>query len=361
MNILILSGKFGMGHWSASLSLRQQLLTQFPDAKVEIVEFYNYALSPLLCKPMYHVFSLLVSHGGTLYNKFYRLAEQQQTDALPRFPRAMVDKLSELVDESAPDVVIATHPVCAQIVSRYKQEYHASLPLVTCVTDLTSHSEWLCPGTDCYMVGAPEIKAALLKKGVEESKILVTGIPVRAEFFCDTHRARRRTRRLLVMGGGLGLMPRQDSFYRALDALRGAEVIVITGKNERLYRRLRGQYDNIRVVGYTDRVYEYMARADLVLTKPGGVTIFEAICSGLPILAWQPKLEQEVANAEFLAASGVGRIARTDDASCLEDLCALLYDEAALAEMSARMSALTGRLTTDGLCLWLASLQEVCV
>ena len=98
------------------------------------------------------------------------------------------------------------------------------------------------------------------------------------------------------MGGGLGLLPRKDSFYEALDALPGVRTTLITGGNQKLYDRLHGRYGHIEVLGFTDKVYEYMARADLLLSKPGGITLFETITSELPILAWEPFLQQ----AKFL-------------------------------------------------------------
>ena len=124
-------------------------------------------------------------------------------------------------------------------------------------------------------------------------------------------------RRLLVMGGGLGLMPRKDSFYEALNALPNTDTTIITGRNQKLYDRLAGKYPHIEVVGFTDRVYEYMAQADLVLTKPGGITLFESIFSELPMLAWEPFLEQEKLNARFLVKRGLGRVAAKEPEECL--------------------------------------------
>lgn len=150
--------------------------------------------------------------------------------------------------------------MCAQLVSRYKKENGSTLPLVTCVTDLSSHSEWITSGTDCYLVGSNDIRERLAAKGVERSIICVTGIPVRSEFKRPVQRRAGRERHLLIMGGGLGLLPRRDKFYEQLNALPGVKTTLITGNNRKLYERLAGKYQNIEVLGYTDRVYDYMAR-----------------------------------------------------------------------------------------------------
>ena len=228
--------------------------------------------------------------------------------------------------------------------------------MVTCVTDLTSHSEWIHRVTDCYLVGTEEIKERLAAKGVNRDIIYVTGIPVRAEFKLPVHRGDRQQRNLLIMGGGLGMMPKKDSFYEALDTLPGVHTTIITGRNQKLYDRLVDKYENIRVIGFTDRVYEYMAWADLVLTKPGGITMFESIFSELPILAWEPFLEQEKNNARFLVKRGLGRVAAKEPDECLTAIRELIYDDYTLADMSAKMHALKEKLEQESLTHILARL-----
>ena len=82
-----------------------------------------------------------------------------------------LDKLEELVAARRPDAVIATHPLCARMVSRWKGETGSALPLITCVTDLSSHSEWIHKYTDCYLVGSNDIRSRLAAKGVDRDII----------------------------------------------------------------------------------------------------------------------------------------------------------------------------------------------
>lgn len=347
MNILILTGRFGMGHYSAAQALRLQLKRAFPRAEVEVEDFFAYAL-PDGAETLYKCFDLLVSRGSGLYNLYYQAMGHIPFRTRPPMEELFQDKLLELLEERRPDVAIATHPLCARLVSDYKEEVGADLPLITCITDLTSHAEWLAPATDCYLVGAPGIGARLREKGVPEDKILVTGIPVKPEFRerADRRQGRRpgAPRRLLIMGGGLGLLPRQDRFYEALDSLPGVETTLLTGNNRKVYERLCGRYPHIHVVGFTDHVYDYMAAADLMLSKPGGVTLFETIFSGLPILAWEPTLQQERNNARFLLESGVGALAPRDPEGCLRAVRDLIYDSAALDRMRAEMGRLRAQL-----------------
>lgn len=365
MNILILTGKFGMGHYSASQSLRQQLLRAFPEAVVAVEDFVAYAM-PNGSEAMYKGFNLLVTHGSSLFNTYYKLTENAPADARPPFEGIFLEKLDELLSERRPDAVIATHPLCAQLVTRWKWESGQTLPLITCVTDLSVHSEWINSGTDCYLVGSPDIRERLCAKGVERERICVTGIPVKAEFkLPKRRRPREGARSLLIMGGGLGLLPRRDKFYEELNALRGVETTLIAGSNDKLRERLAGKYAHIKVLGYTDRVYDYMARADLMLSKPGGITLFETIFSELPMLAWEPFLQQEKNNARFLTHAGIGRIASKEPEACLAAIRGLIYNDEALERMAENMRRLKDELEEESLNRIVAAIgkaagKEVC-
>lgn len=391
MNILILTGKFGMGHWSASQSLRQQLLHNFPDAEVEVKDFLTYAL-PNFAETMYKGFNLVVSHGSPLFNAYYKLTSLNHPDARPPFEGVLLDKLAEMLHQYRPDAVIATHPLCAQLVSRLKGEYRLDLPLITCVTDVSSHPEWINQNTDCYMVPSREVRQALAEKGVDPALVCVTGIPVREEFrslrrdsagnrasggtenrlsdgsftpqscCCSTVRYEReyaeseqlsasasggRKKELLIMGGGLGLLPKSPDFYNELNLIPDTHTTIITGRNKKLYERLHGRWENIEVVGYTNQVWEYMSRADLIVTKPGGITLFETISAQVPVLAWQPSLSQERGNARWLTEEGIGWVA--DKKNCAWEIREILMDTKRLTGAQRRMRSLKDQMKSESL------------
>ncbi|MDE5892021.1 MAG: UDP-diphospho-muramoylpentapeptide beta-N-acetylglucosaminyltransferase [Acetatifactor sp.] len=353
MNILILTGKFGMGHWSAALSLKQQLLSSRPDASVDVVDFPAYAL-PNLSGVMYKAFNLMVSHGRHLFNMYYRATGKGHPDARPLFEGIFLKRLAELLCQEHPDVVIATHPLCAQLVSRFKERIGGclveeagdgnllDLPLITCVTDVSSHPEWINRNTDCYLVPNGEIRRSLAEKGVDPDLVCVTGIPVREEFRHLTHCSTSGGRELLIMGGGLGLLPRDTAFYDALSRIPNTHVTIITGRNRRLYERLHGRWANIQVEGYISRVWDYMARADLIVSKPGGITLFEAIFAGVPILAWPPALENEHNNARWMVRKGIGWVA--EEENCAGQIQELLLDPKRLSDAVLCMECLRMRL-----------------
>lgn len=343
MNILILTGKFGMGHLSAANALREQLAQD--GHRADVVDLFEYA-QPKLAPAMYWWFNVLVTRGGVFYNLYHDLTANDPGEGRGD---VLLEGLDALLDEYAPDVVVSTHPVCSAAVARYKEEGPSELPLVTCVTDVTCHSEWLHPGTNCYLVADEAVRAGFIAKGASPDSIVVSGIPVSGRFR-PGHRDRSRRRELLIMGGGLGLMPRRDSFYQALDALEGVHTTILTGRNEKLFQRLDGKYRNIEAVPFTTEVDKYMARASLMLSKPGGITCFEAIAARLPILAWQPFLKQEQENANFLVGRGMARIAAKEEGACLDAIRDTIYDDGALASMEQAMDEAAAALSRTAAC-----------
>ncbi len=365
MKILILTGRFGNGHLAASQSLRQQLCC-LPDTSAEIVDFVDYAL-PALSGLMYRSFGLLVTHAGALFNLYYRLTSLGHPDARPPFHDLLLDRLAALLCEKKPDAVLATHPLCAQLVSLLKEETGLSLPLVTCITDISSHPEWINRHTDCYLVPTTEIRDRLSARGVDPSVICVTGIPVREEFRCLSRLSEKEapapapqrgkgTRHLLVMGGGLGLLPTDLTFYADLNTIPDTQTTVITGQNEKLYQKLQGRFANIQVIGYTSHVWEYMAQADLIVTKPGGITLFETIYSQVPVFTLKPSLLQERSNARWLTERGIGWTAGRAD--CAWEIRLLLEDPQLLSAVRTRMAHVKEQLETERLCTVLAALAQ---
>lgn len=336
MNILILTGKFGMGHWVAAESLRQQLLRGFPEAAVEVVDFPAYAM-PKLSKAMYKGFHLMVFHGSPVFNTYYKFTSKGKADAHPPMEILFFHRLSELLYEKKPDVVLATHPLCAQLVSRFKEKTGAGLPLITCITDVTSHPEWINRNTDYYLVPSGEVLEKLVEKGVEPALVCVTGIPVREEFRQLPHYDTGK-KELLIMGGGLGLLPKDNSFYQVLNEIPDTHTTIVTGNNKKLFERLHGRWENIQVIGYADRIWEYMARADLIVTKPGGITLFEAIFARVPVFSWQPALLQEKNNARWMTEKGIGWVAERED--CVEEIRKLILDENRLLSAMAQEEGL---------------------
>lgn len=333
-HILILTGRFGMGHCCAAEAIRQELATTNPQADVHIIDFIDY-LFPRSSEMIYRTFTHLVNRYSAVYNYLNRAAGR--CGMLP-MNVIIMEKISRLLHDYHTDIVISTLPICSQCISAYKQQRGATMPLYTYITDIGAQDEWIVPHTDAYFVGSHDTKHELIRKGVCADRIHICGIPVRHDFLhLNPKPSSSEQTELLIMGGGLGLMPSSDDFLSALSDISDIHLTVITGKNQALYTRLKAQYPTITVVGYTDQVAQYMRNADLLITKSGGITTFEAIHCATPLYVIHPFLMQEIGNAEYIERNGIGRVLWSKSDNVIYDILSLLQNHMQLTVMKQNM------------------------
>ncbi len=157
-------------------------------------------------------------------------------------------------------------------------------------------------------------------------------------------------RRLLIMGGGLGMVPSDPDFYKRLNKIQNLKTTVVMGKNKSLYAKLKNRYKNVEVLGFVSNVDELMQRSDLLLTKSGGLTTFEAMYAELPMAIFKPFLAQEVSNAEFVVSNGLGMVLDAKLSSAekeIGNIAALIFDRERLYDMKQNMRAIVGSIEED--------------
>ena len=338
MNIIILTGRFGMGHVKAAEAIREEILEENREHNVTIVDFVDY-MFPAVSKYIYKGFNFLVSSCSGLYNALNKAAGNNGTVPLKA---AVMKKIDRLIRQYDADRIVVAFPVCSQYISAYKRMRRVDIPLYTYITDITAHEEWIAPETDLYFVGDKSTKNTLLSKGIEEEKIVVSGIPVRKSFSAGYTGDRRGRKEILIMGGGLGLLPSSDRLLGKLNKNEAFKVTLIAGKNEKLLREVRAKYENICAVGYTEEVDLYMKRADVIVTKAGGITTFEAIAAKTPLYIVKPFLEQEYGNAKYIEEHNIGRVLWDRNADECEDILQFVSSDLLLAEMKRNMENITG-------------------
>lgn len=233
-------------------------------------------------------------------------------------------------------VIVCTHPMCVKAIASYKEKTGLSTPLVTCITDISMHPEWKADQTDLYLAPTREIKEHLICEGTKAENILVTGIPVRQQFLNMDRKHlenEKEVRRVLVMGGGLGLMPDLRRLLGKLHSMQSVQTIVITGKNHKMYEEWVNRYEDVKVLGYTENISKYMRWADLVITKAGGITLFEILHSQVPLFVIHPFLEQEMNNARYAAEKGFAKVVWGKHEDYIPELEKLLNDRKLLKQM----------------------------
>ena len=347
MNILILTGRFGMGHYSTALSLKQEIEKEVKNVEIQIVDIVDY-IAPKLNGVVYSGFNIVVRRASKIYNFLYKSTTDLDFNMKMPFNDIFIEKIEELIyNNNKPDIIISTLPFCSRIVSQFKTRTSSNIPLITCITDISIHNEWINPETNLYLVATETVKSNLIKNGIKDEKIIIIGIPVKDQFKnipFDENKHNPYSKNLLIMGGGLGLIPLEDSVYSRLNKIQNLNVVVILGNNEKEYNKLNKKYHNIEVIGYTNRVHEYMANADLIISKAGGITLFESIYAELPILALCPFLEQERNNAYFIEYKNIGEVLWDRNKDIVEIAFKMLYDEEKLKTMRENMKQIKSNI-----------------
>ena len=243
-----------------------------------------------------------------------------------------------------PDVVIATQMAPAALLSFVKERRGVNAPLIGVLTDFGVHDLWIQAGIDCYCV-AHESIAELADGAIERSRMSVTGIPLMPGFGNPpvVRQARLElglnpnTPVVLVPGGGLG-MGVDAVAARLLGSLARVQVLVLAGRNASARRALAplvARYPGrLSVWDWTEQAEVFIRAADVVVGKPGGLTVAEVLACGRPLLATRSLRGQEGFNVRFLEKHHVGRLVREGD--LVASIQSLLANPAELVQMQQR-------------------------
>jgi processive 1,2-diacylglycerol beta-glucosyltransferase len=177
---------------------------------------------------------------------------------------------------------------------------------------------------DLYCVAAEETKARLVARGAAAENIIATGIPISAKFSAKLDRESVRKRLglrddlpiILVLSGGFGMGPVAEILAELDKVGQQFQTMVVTGRNEELRRELAASERKhpTHVLGFASNMHELMAIADLIITKPGGLTSSEALAMSKPLFILNPIPGQEAANSDFLLERGAAvKINRVED------------------------------------------------
>ncbi|MBC7416116.1 MAG: galactosyldiacylglycerol synthase, partial [Herminiimonas sp.] len=264
----------------------------------------------------------LVNHHPALWGYLYRLSnDAAPTDILQRLRRALerlnTRSLLQAIEAFAPDAIVCTHFLPAEILSRLRGKGSFATPVWVQVTDFDLHRMWVQPHMAGYFAATEEVAFRMRAEGLDAATVHVTGIPVMPVFGQSLDRIecareagidpQRFT--LLLMGGGAGIGTLATVAAALLAQDRDTQVIAMAGRNEATLQALQAlgrQYPGRLVaLGFTDRVERLMACADLAITKPGGLTSSECLAMGLPMIVNAPIPGQEERNADYLLEQGV--------------------------------------------------------
>lgn len=328
MRVLIATVTAGGGHLAAAAALEEAWKKLRPQDEVQNVDVLQFA-SKLYRSIYTETYVKVIAHAPELYALVFKKTDnQEQVRKMSNFRRTFARKTNKgfiaHLKSFKPDVVLCTHYLPLEILC-HPEDRKSCDPFTVCVvTDFEAHTFWLEPPADFYCVAANETKESLAARGAKRENIAVTGIPISAKCSApiDSLKVKRRyglrddMPTLLVLGGGFGMGP-VGEILDQLDKTEGDfQTLVVAGRNEELRAELavRDYSHPTRVLGFANNMHELMMVADLILTKPGGLTTSEALAIGKPIFVLNPIPGQEAANSDFLLERGAAaKVNRADD------------------------------------------------
>ncbi|WP_442947242.1 MGDG synthase family glycosyltransferase [Noviherbaspirillum sp.] len=318
--ILVLSVSAGAGHLRAAQAIEAQAALV---AGAEVIHLDVMRYVPAGFRTLYTGFYLtLVNRLPTLWGCLYQSTNKAQPDGALQTVRRAFERLNTRallreIDALAPDAIICTHFLPAELLSHAAEKRRPGCPVWVQVTDFDLHRMWVQPHIAGYFAASEEVAFRMRARGIPPHTIHVTGIPIMPTFGAMLQRdicakemgldPRRMT--LVLIGGGAGLGGLDTVAAALLEIDEDFQLIVMAGRNAvalNALRRLAAQHPGrLLPQGYNHRIERVLACADLVITKPGGLTCAECLALGLPMIVNNPIRGQEERNADFLLEQGV--------------------------------------------------------
>ncbi len=314
--ILIPYATYGNGHKMVAMYLEKNFKKKNPDLIVETLDILDYA-TPFMRKVSKGIFEkTMFAKNPILWDFIYRFYNHKwRSLGMKSLCYHIFDKekLRQKMQEFNPDVIISTHFFASMLVSRYKRHDLINSKLYTIITDYDLHEAWLKANEveEALIVGNKEMKKELIKKGIDKNKIKVFGIPISDEFsFQNNPQVAKEKLKLdnkitiLFFGGGNNSNVSLP-FFKAIVNYANFNIIFIAGKNNELKKKVqkivtKTKAKNVKVYGFVDNVIDFMAASDVVVTKPGGLTVTECLFLQKPMILINKSAGQEKGNYKYL-------------------------------------------------------------
>jgi processive 1,2-diacylglycerol beta-glucosyltransferase len=322
VRILILTASIGEGHDLPARMLAEGIERESPQAEVEILD--SLALVNPLARRLVLDSSRFHSKWG---NRFFDLSYRLITDVRPT--RWLAARLTQLlaarpirrvVQERAPDVAISTYPGATEVLGALRATGKIDVPVVSAITDLAALRYWAHPGVDLHLITHPESAEEVAGIAPRSRIVCVRGLTDERFYEPREPADARRELRLpesgpvvLVSGGGWAIGDLEGAAEEAL-SLPGSTVVCLCGRNDELRARLAEHFSGeprVRVEGFTDRMPDWFAAADLLIHSTAGLTVLEAIMRGCGVVSYGWGLGHVRVNNEAFARFGLAEVARS--------------------------------------------------
>jgi processive 1,2-diacylglycerol beta-glucosyltransferase len=318
--VLILTASVGAGHLRAGEAIEAALRQIAPEAtvlNVDILTLTNAAFRRVYGKGYIDLVNRAPHVLGYFYDLLDRPRERGTPDKLVTAVQNLnLRKVIALLESRPWDVIVNTHFLPPEIVAGLRRQGRLNVPQITVTTDFETHRLWVQQPCERYCTATTEGAAYLQSFGVPDTDIVATGIPIHPAFsatwprkqMLEVHELRGENPIVLQLAGGFGVGPIEKMFRALLDVKRPLEIVTVAGRNEELATDLRAietpRRHRVKVLGFTRQIEQLMSVADLLVSKPGGLTSSESLAMGIPMAIVNPIPGQESRNSDYLLESG---------------------------------------------------------
>jgi processive 1,2-diacylglycerol beta-glucosyltransferase len=310
--VLLLTGSYGNGHLQVTKTIKKTFVKKGINQIVECDLFLD--AHPLITNVTKYLYIKSYTYGQKLYGMFYYGGNKKRfyrkIDLMSHYG---MRRLMKIVEKEKPDIIVNTFPML--VVPEFRKKTGVKIPIVNVLTDFCLHANWIHDEVDEYYVATEDLKQNMTKKGISQEKIKVTGIPIQPEFevnhdlslLFEKYHLHKDKSVILIVAGAFGVLKDMDEIVYQLTKDKDHQIVVVCGKNKKLKARLLDifqQNSAVHILGYTTEMHELMKMATVLVTKPGGITLSEALAVKVPLLLYRPVPGQERENAHYFEENG---------------------------------------------------------
>jgi processive 1,2-diacylglycerol beta-glucosyltransferase len=311
--ILILHATAGAGHRKAAEAVYHGLKARGFEA--DLIDALNYT-NPCFKKFYVQSYEFMVGKLPGLWSVFFELTDKKWFLPIFKFLHRIYNgvnsrPLIRLIKQGGYDVIVTTHFLSTEVCGWLRRTARIDSRFVTIVTDFDVHRIWCAEGVDAFLVASDSTKRKMASLGIREDKVFVTGIPVDEKF--TRPRSKEDMRRklglkedrftVLLSTSSFGFGPIEE----IATLLKDIQLVIICGNNKTLFEKLSAKGNPLhKICGFVDNMEEMMAASDAMITKPGGLSISEALADNLPLVFFSAIPGQEAGNIRVLAEHGIG-------------------------------------------------------
>lgn len=357
--ILIISSDTGGGHRSAAKAIAEGLHRFWEGKSFAVRTIKAVEESHHITEKLVGVYNWVLRNKQHWMKYLYWAMNKIRPETREFFHRRCIGYVREQFEKWCPHIVVSVHPLTQHIFARILKELNLAdqIPLVTVVTDpcYGFWKGWACDDVSLYLVANDEARRQLIDYGIAPEKIKISGMPVHPKFHEVDEKVAQRARRayglnpdkftVFVNAGWIGGGNIPQIFRELVRGELDVQAIFLAGKNEELKREAEELAKSakfpVKVIGYSDEIEKLMQSANVMVSKLGGLTTFEALACRLPIIAdaTTPPMPQEAGTVNLIADKGAGILLERP-----ADIVPTIRDLVADTERYAEMKDATRRL-----------------